>query len=162
MSVMPTELLKTLLQNTDKPDVIRSLVAPDATYVSLNQRDKDLHRIMPWAGTHDRSGPQAIIDTFAGMAKSWTIEAFDVDQLFGDSEHAAAFGRFTYRSIVLGRQVTSPFAVLATVRDGKAVYVQFMEDTFATAASFQKDGNATYHRDPDGDAFSIAGAPTIA
>jgi uncharacterized protein len=66
---------------------------------------------VPWAETHDRSGPQA---------------------------------------------------VLATVRDGKAVYVQFMEDTFATAASFQKDGNATYRRDPDGDAFSIVGAPTIA
>lgn len=162
MSLTPAEMLNQLLQNTDKPDVIRSLVAPDATYVSLNQTDKDLHRIMPWTGTHDRSGPQAIIDTFAGIAKFWKIEAFEVDQLFGDAEHAAAFGRFTYRSNVLGRHVTSPFAVLAVARDGKVTYVQFMEDTYATASSFQKDGHATYHADPDGSEFSIAGAPTIA
>jgi uncharacterized protein len=162
MAKTPAELLKTFVENTQNADVIRDLVAPDATYVSLNQADRDLHRIMPWAGTHDRGGPQGIIDTFARVAKFWHIESFSVDQLFGDSEHAAAFGRFTYTSTVLKKRITSPFAILITAHGDKITYMQFMEDTFATASSFQKDGRATYHSDPDGKAFSIEGAPSIA
>ena len=46
----------------------------------------------------------------------------------------------TYTSTMLGKTVTSPFAVLARGRDGKLSYVQFMEDTFATAHSFLESG----------------------
>ena len=60
------------------------------------------------------------------------------------------FGRFTYRSNTVGRSVTSPFAILAKVRDGKVVYMQFMEDTFGTASTFRTGGTATYRADPEG------------
>ena len=60
------------------------------------------------------------------------------------------FGRFTYRSNTVGRSVTSPFAILAKVRDGKVVYMQFMEDTFGTASTFGTGGTATYRADPEG------------
>lgn len=39
------------------PDVVNRVVAPDATYVSLNTENPELNKIMPWAGTSH--GPQA-------------------------------------------------------------------------------------------------------
>ncbi len=62
----------------------------------------------------------------------------------------AVFGRFTYRSVTLGKAITSPFAILAKVHAGQVTFMQFMEDTFGTAATFRNGGVATYRSDPDG------------
>ena len=62
----------------------------------------------------------------------------------------AAFGSFTYRSTVLGKAYTSPFAIWCAAKDGLVTYMQFMEDTFGTAKTFQKDdGESTYVSVPD-------------
>lgn len=158
----PSDIVRELLENTSRPDVVRKLVAGDATYVSLNFKDHDLQKIMPYAGTHEREGPQAVIDAFGTVAKIWTIEAFEIQHLFGEGDNVAVFGTFTYRSTVVGRTITSPFAIMATVKDEKVVYMQFMEDTYATAASFQISGTAQYQSDPDGQPFDIAAPPQIA
>jgi hypothetical protein len=60
------------------------------------------------------------------------------------------FGRFTYRSRVMDKTVTTPFSVFARVKDGKCSYLQFMEDTFATGSSFRSGGFWTFRSDPDG------------
>ena len=73
-----------------------------------------------------------------------------VGELFGQVENVAVFGRFTYRSATLCKAVTSPFAILAKVRDGQVIFMQFMEDTFGTASTFRSGGVATYRSDPDG------------
>jgi hypothetical protein len=65
------------------------------------------------------------------------------------------FGRFTYISIVLSKTVTSPFAVFAKVAGGRCTYLQFMEDTFATAASFRCGGAWTVRSDPGGREITI-------
>jgi hypothetical protein len=39
--------------------------------------------------------------------------------MFGQNENVAVFGRFTYTSTVLAKQVTSPFAVFAKVSKGR-------------------------------------------
>jgi uncharacterized protein len=65
------------------------------------------------------------------------------------------FGRFTYRSAVLDEVVTSPFAVFAKVADGRCNYPQFMEDTFATAASFRTGGSRRFRSDPNGEEVGI-------
>ena len=62
----------------------------------------------------------------------------------------AVFGRFTYRSITLGKAITSPFAILAKVRNDQVTYMQFMEDTYGTASTFRSGGTATYRADPKG------------
>ena len=54
------------------------------------------------------------------------------------------FGRFTYRSTVLSKVVASPFAVFARIENSRCTYLQFMEDTFATAASFRSGGSWTF------------------
>ncbi len=60
MSTNLTAVLQELLQNTTNVTVLRQLMTPDATYVSLNFNNPELKKIMPWTGTH--KGPQALPD----------------------------------------------------------------------------------------------------
>ena len=148
MAMTATDVVRTLLDDPTSPAVVRRLVAPDATYVSLNPDNPELRRIMPWAGT--RTGPDAVLDTYTTVNRFWHSEAFAIDELFGTGGSVAVFGRFTYRSVTLGKAVTSPFAILARVADGQVTFMQFLEDTFGTAATFRAGGTATYRSDPDG------------
>ncbi len=157
MTPTPKELLQKFITHTDDAAMIEQLVAPDAAYVSLNFRDPDLTRIMPWCGTHENAGPQGIIWVFATVARFWKIEQFAPLQIFGDDRYAAVFGRFRYRSSVLQKTVNTPFAILIEARAGQITYMQFMEDTFATATSFQVSGSAVYHSDPDGKPWTLDG-----
>jgi hypothetical protein len=52
---MPTNLtavLQELLQNASNLKVLRQLMTPDTTYVSLNFDNPELKKVMPWTGTH--------------------------------------------------------------------------------------------------------------
>ena len=148
MAKTAMEVVRTLLNDPTNPDVVHRLVAPDATYVSLNFDNPELQRIMPWTGT--RTGPAAVLDTYTRVNRFWHSEAFEIGELFGQDENVAVFGRFTYRSATLGKAVTSPFAILAKVQEGQITFMQFMEDTFATASTFRSGGVATYRSDPNG------------
>lgn len=153
MPITPAEIIRAILNDPTNPEVVHRLVAPDATYVSLNFDNPDLRRIMPWAGT--RTGPDAVLDTYARVNRFWRSEAFEIGELFGEGENVAVFGSFTYRSTTLGKAITSPFAILAKVRDGQVIFMQFMEDTFGTASTFRSGGVATYHSDPDGSEVAL-------
>ena len=148
MAMAATEVVRTLLGNPTDPELVHKLVAPDAAYVSLNFDNPDLRQIMPWAGT--RTGPDAVLDTYTRVGRFWRSEAFEIGELFGEGENVAVFGRFTYRSVTMGKAITSPFAILAKVQDGQITFMQFMEDTFGTAATFRSGGASTYRSDPDG------------
>ena len=148
MAKAATEVVRTLLSDPTNPSVVRELVAPDAAYVSLNFENPELQRIVPWAGT--RSGPEAVLDTYTRVNRFWHSEAFEIGELFSQGENVAVFGSFTYRSVTLGKAITSPFAILAKVKDGQVTFMQFMEDTFGTASTFRIGGVATYRSDPDG------------
>ena len=148
MSITPAEVIQAILNDPTNPEVVHRLVAPDATYVSLNFDNPELRRIMPWAGT--RTGPQAVLDTYTQVNRFWHNEAFQISELFGKGGNVAVFGRFTYRSATLGKTVTSPFAILAKVNGGQVTFMQFMEDTFGAASTFRGGGIANYQSDPDG------------
>jgi len=153
MTMKPVEVMKAILDTPYDIANVRALTTPDVTYVSLNYNNPQLKRVMPWCGTGQ--GPEVIVKTFIDVARFWAVEAFEPRATFGDDEHAAMFGSFTYRSKVLGKQVTSPFAVFARVVDGKCTYLQFMEDTLATTESFRTGGTWTIHSDPEGTEISI-------
>ena len=141
------ETIELFLANTTNPDVIKSVVDSQATYISLNFDNPELQKIMPWAGTH-YEGAKGFIDTFAGVNKFWTIQAFEVLDIFSEDEKVAVFGSFTYTSRTLNKQVTSPFSILAKVKNEKIYHFMFMEDTFATAGSFRITSAGTFHSDP--------------
>jgi uncharacterized protein len=144
----PVDIVRRLLGDPTNPQVVSELVADESVYVSLNFEDPDLKRIMPWCGTGH--GSAALLQTFTDVARYWRIEEFEITDIFGSDNRVAAFGRFSYVSAVLGQKVTSPFAVLAKVENGKVVYTQFMEDSFATARSFRSGGTWTIQSNPDG------------
>ena len=144
----PVQIVQQLLQGSKDPAVVHALVAPDAIYVSLNYENAELKKIMPWAGTS--KGPEAILTTYTTVGERWENQAFDIETIFGVDENVAVFGRFTYKSKTLGKAVTSPFSILAKVRHGQVIYMQFMEDTFGTAATFRSGGSWKFRSDPAG------------
>ena len=153
MATSATQILTAILDKPRDLDHVKRLVAPDATYVSLNYSDPDLKRVMPWAGTGH--GPEGIVQTFVDVDRYWETLEFKSEALFGDDSNAAMFGRFTYRSRVLGKEVTSPFAVYVRVAEGMCVYMQFMEDTFATTESFRSGGSWQIRSNPNGEEISV-------
>jgi hypothetical protein len=149
----PSDVISAILNDPKSIENVRALCTPDVTYVSLNFEDPQLKRIMPWCGTS--RGPEAIVRTFVDVGHYWKIDIFQIDALFDASENVAVFGRFTYTSTVLSKTVTSPFACFAKVRDGRCCYLQFMEDTFATANSFRSGGAWTIRSNPNGDEIAV-------
>ena len=153
MSASPIEVVGQWLQNLANPDVVNKIVAQDATFVSLNTEDAELKKIMPWAGKF--VGPKAFLYIRAGIFSQWDTEAFNVTTMFASDENVGVFGDFRYKSKSLGKVVASPFAILVKVVDGKVTYVQFMEDTYATASSFRKDGTWTVQTKADAEPFQV-------
>jgi uncharacterized protein len=126
---------------------------PTPVYVSLNQDNPELKQILPWAGTHHDSS--SFIDVPGTMFTWWANEQFEPTDIVGDDDddRAAVFGAFRYRSHTLDMVVTSPFAILIRVADGLITYLQFMEDTYATAASFRSAW--TVHPYPSGQQLKV-------
>ena len=154
MSASPIEVVGNWLQNLLDPDVVNSVVAPDATYVSLNSENPELQRIMPWTGTSH--GPQAFLDNLAKIFSRWENQAFEVTTMFASGENVAVFGEFRYRSTSTGRVVSSPFSILVKVVDGKVTYSQFLEDSYATAASFRKRGSWIVQTEAGAEPFEVS------
>ena len=153
MPASPIDVVSKWLQNLLDPEVVNSVVAPDATYVSLNTEDGELNKIMPWAGTS--RGPQAFLDNLGTMFTRWESHAFNVTAMFASDENVAVFGDFRYKSHSLGKVVSSPFSILVKVVDGKVTYLQFLEDSYATAASFRTSGSWTVQTEPGAEPFVV-------
>ena len=82
----------------------------------------------------------AIANTFRQVSEYWIIDAFNLQFIFGEGENVAVFGDFTYTSRKLRKQIRTPFAILLRLESGRITHMQFMEDTFCTAASFRSGG----------------------
>ena len=153
MSPSPIEVVGEWLENLLDAEVVNRLVAPDAVYVSLNTENPELHKIMPWAGTSH--GPQAFLDNLGTMFTRWENQAFNVTAMFASNENVAVFGDFRYRSHSLGKVVSSPFSIFIKVVDGQVTYLQFLEDSYATASSFRKSGSWTVQTEPGTEPFEV-------
>ena len=148
MSTDLTAVLQELLQNTSNLKVLQQLMTPDVTYVSLNFDNPELKRVMPWTGTH--KGPQALFEVFAAIQHYWKTLDFKVTDTIEQGSRVAFFGSFTYKSNVTGKEITSPFSLLARFEGDKVAYVQFLEDSYGTAGSFKTGGTTRFHSDPSG------------
>lgn len=152
----PVEIVRRLLENLTDDEVVRSLVADDAVYISLNFENSELKTLLPWVGT--TQGPRAadaILDMFSRASFYWDVEEFNVSDIFGAGDHVAAFGKLSYRSGTLGKLATSPFSVHAKVIGGQISYLQFLEDTYATASTFRARGSWYVRSDPEGKGFDF-------
>jgi len=148
MSTNLTAVLQELLQNTSNLKVLGQLMTPDATYVSLNFDNSELKKVMPWTGTH--KGPQALSDVFEAIQRFWKTLDFKVTDAIEQGSRVALFGSFTYKSNATGKEITSPFGLLARFEGDKVAYIQFLEDSYGTAGSFKTGGATKFHSDPSG------------
>ena len=148
MSTKLTAVLQEVLQNATNLKVLRQLMTPDATYVSLSFDNPELKKVMPWTGTHN--GPQALSDVFGAIQRFWKTLDFKVTDAVEQGNRVALFGSFTYKSNVTGKEITSPFGLLARFEADKVSYVQFLEDSYGTAGSFKTGGATRFHSDPSG------------
>lgn len=139
----PPELLQALLSDPTNIEHVRGLTTEDVTYVSLNFDNPELHKVLPWTGTN--RGPRSIVDVFNGIGRVWETKAFEVKDVIANEHSVAMFGSFTYRTRTLGKEITSPFALLAKVTGDKISYIQFLEDTFGTASTFRAAGTWHFH-----------------
>ncbi len=73
-----------------------------------------------------------------------------VTDIIEQDNRVAFFGSFTYKSNVTGKEITSPFSLLARFEGDKVAYVQFLEDSYGTAGSFKTGGSTRFHSDPSG------------
>ena len=137
----PLEVVQTLLSDPTNINLVRSLTTEDVTYVSLNFDNPELRKVLPWTGTN--RGPQSIVEVFNGIGRVWETKAFEVRDVIANEHSVAMFGSFTYKTRTLGKEITSPFALLARVTGDRISYIQFLEDTFGTAATFRASG--TWH-----------------
>ena len=153
MPASPIEVVSQWMANLLDPDVVNRVVAPDATYVSLNTENAELNKILPWAGTSH--GPQAFLGNLGEMFTRWENQAFNVTTMLAADENVAVFGDFRYKSHSLGKVVSSPFSILVKVVDGKVTYLQFLEDSYATAASFRSGGSWTVQTEPGAEPFRV-------
>ena len=143
-----TAVLQHALQNTTNAEVLRQLMTPDAVYVSLNFDNPELKKIEPWAGTH--KGPESIPEVFAGIQSYWKTLDFKVTDTIEQGNRVAFFGSFTCKSNATGKEITSPFSLLARFDGDKIAYLQFQEDSYGTAGSFKTGGKTRFHSDPSG------------
>ena len=133
MTTSPAQILQTLLANPIDLANVKSVTTPDVTYVSLNENNPELKRYLPWTGTN--KGPESIVRAFEGIGAAWETEAFEVRDVLEQGDKVAMFGSFTYRGRKSGVHITSPFSLLAKIKDGKIFFVQFLEDTFGTSGT---------------------------
>ena len=153
MSGHLTAVLQEVLQNTTTPKMLRQLMTPDVTYVSLNFDNPELKKVEPWTGTH--KGPQALSEVFAAIQRFWKTLDFKVTDSIEQGSRVALFGSFTYKSIVTGKEITSPFGLLARFEGGKVAYLEFLEDSYGTAGSFKTGGVTRFHSDPSGNEVEV-------
>ncbi len=90
MALKATQVVRPLLRDPSNPEAVLRLVAPDASYVSLNFENHEL--IMPWLSTRVR--PNAVLDTYTRVNRLWRSERFEMEELFGDGGTVAMFGPF--------------------------------------------------------------------
>ncbi len=152
MSTNLTAVLQQLLRNTSNLKVLQQLMTLDATYVSLNFDNPELKNIEPWAGTHKghRLCLMSLRQSNASGKHSNSRSPTPSSRVA-----AAFFGSFTYKSNVTGKEITSPFGLLARFEGGKVAYVQFLEDSYGTADSFKTGGKTRFHSDPSGKEVEI-------
>jgi ketosteroid isomerase-like protein len=136
MSSSPTQAVQTLISNPLDLNNVKSVTTPDVTYVSLNTHNPELKAYLPWTGTN--KGPESIVRAFEGIGQAWETKAFAVTDVIEQDDRVAFFGSFTYQGRVTGKEITSPFSLFAKLSGGKIAYVQFLEDTFGTSGTVNR------------------------
>jgi len=152
MSSNLTVVLQELLQNTSNLKVLQQLMSPDVTYVSLISTTVNWKTLCPGPAL-TRGRGRCSMSSLRSNA-SGKLD-FTVTDTIEQGSRVAFFGSFTYKSNVTGKEITSPFSLLARFEGERIAYIQFLEDSNGTAGSFKTGGATRFHSDPSGKEFEV-------
>ena len=89
---------------------------------------------VPWTGR--RTSPEEIDAFLADCYGLVSTEAFAVDRILVDGEHAVALGSFTHLVTATGKRFVSDFSLHVVVVDGRIRLYHMFEDSHAADAAF--------------------------
>ena len=86
-----------------------------------------------------RRGREQVREWMALFPPNFQPLNFKVERIFESDDQAVLTGHFTHRILSTGKEFSSDFAVICSVRDGKVSAYNFIEDSYALWRSFQPD-----------------------
>src|SRR5690242_18698281 len=101
---------------------------------------------MPWTGTS--RGPQAFLDNLDTTFMRWENQALNVTTMFRLGGERGRVQGLPLPVPLARRVVTSLFSILLKVVDGRVTYMQFLEDSYATASSSPRAAPGPFRRSP--------------
>ncbi len=90
---------------------------------------------IPFAGRH--RGREAVSRYFSTLAASLEFETFEPREFIAQGDVVVVLGRETSRTRTTGRAMTTEWAMVFRMRNGKVARFQDFQDTEATAAAFR-------------------------
>ena len=104
----------------------------------MNFNNPELKKIEPWAGTH--KGSQSLPEVFAGIQSFWKTLDFKVTDTIEQGHRLAFFGSFTYKSNTAGKEITSPFTVLARFEGDRGCLPSVSRGQLGSSGCHSKQG----------------------
>ncbi|WP_306350063.1 nuclear transport factor 2 family protein [Flavobacterium sp. '19STA2R22 D10 B1'] len=132
------QIVKDFLNNYSDVSSFPTYLSSDVVYISLNENDDPLRKIMVWAGRHE--GIEEFIKYSTIISENMMFNKFEVEYVFGEGEDVAVFGNIEIESKNLNQKAHSPFAIRIKVQNGKINHFQFFEDTYETASTYRVSG----------------------
>lgn len=90
---------------------------------------------VPTIGT--RHGRQQVREWLELFPKHFQPMDFDIQRMFESGDQVVVIGHFTHRILDTGKEFSSDFATICTVRDGKLAAYNFLEDSYGLWDAFQ-------------------------
>ncbi|WP_221936913.1 nuclear transport factor 2 family protein [Mycolicibacterium sp. 018/SC-01/001] len=90
---------------------------------------------VPTIGT--RHGRQQVREWLELFPKHFEPIDFDIQRMFESGDQVVVIGHFTHRILDTGKEFSSDFATICTVRDGLLAAYNFLEDSYGLWDAFQ-------------------------
>ena len=91
---------------------------------------------MPFFGK--RKGREETAEFFQSLAEAQDVLTFNPQEFIAQGDKVVVLGNYSWRVKATGREYSSDWAHVVTIRDGKIVGFQEYMDTAVAAAAFQK------------------------
>ena len=90
--------------------------------------------LIPWAGV--RNGKAGALDFFNQVGATTTYEKFEPQAFIEESDKVVALGVANFTTTKTGKKGVSPWIMVWTFKNGKAIHVKNQWDTYAIAETF--------------------------
>lgn len=112
--------------------------------LALYSEDIDWHlpeiENIPFTGK--RKGREAVAGFFRSVSETQDVLAFNPQEFIAQGDRVVVLGNYSWRVKATGREYSSDWAHVVTVRNGKIVGFKEYTDTAASASAFQKAARA--------------------